>query len=74
MFLTSIGIVTPKKLSEMRKYGYILMAVLSAFITPPDFISQLIVLAPLIALYELGVLLAKVVYKRKMQAEGTKTT
>ncbi|WP_077621419.1 twin-arginine translocase subunit TatC [Sediminibacillus massiliensis] len=69
MFLTAVGLVTPEKLGQIRKYGYLLMAVLSALITPPDVISQVIVLAPLIALYELGVILSKVMYKRRMKAE-----
>ncbi|WP_059104788.1 twin-arginine translocase subunit TatC [Shouchella shacheensis] len=68
MFLTAVGMVTPTKLAEIRKYGYVLMAVLSALITPPDFISQLMVLTPLILLYELGVLLSKWMYRRKMGA------
>ncbi|KYG25984.1 twin-arginine translocase subunit TatC [Alkalihalobacillus trypoxylicola] len=67
MFLTAIGFVTPSKLKEIRKYGYILMAVISAMITPPDFISQIIVLIPLMMLYELGVLLSKVMYKKKQK-------
>lgn len=70
MFLTAIGVVTPKKLGEMRKYGYIVMAVVSALITPPDFISQIIVMTPLIALYELGVGLSKMVYRRKLRNES----
>ncbi|RSL30464.1 twin-arginine translocase subunit TatC [Salibacterium salarium] len=70
MFLTAIGLVTPAKLGEVRKYGYILMAVISALITPPDVISQVIVLGPLIGLYELGVMLSKVMYKRKLRAEN----
>ncbi|WP_053219509.1 twin-arginine translocase subunit TatC [Virgibacillus senegalensis] len=69
MFLTAIGLVTPDKLGKVRKYGYLLMAVLSALITPPDVISQIIVLGPLIALYELGVVLSKVMYKRKLRTE-----
>lgn len=69
MFLTAIGAVTPEKLSTMRKYGYIIMALMSALITPPDFISQIIVMLPLIILYELGVILSKVVYRRKLRAE-----
>lgn len=73
MFLTAIGAVTPEKLSRVRKYGYILMAILSALITPPDFISQIIVMAPLITLYELGVILSKVVYKRKLNSEKEAT-
>ncbi|MFD2626493.1 twin-arginine translocase subunit TatC [Salibacterium salarium] len=70
MFLTAIGVITPKKLGEVRKYGYIFMAIISALITPPDIISQVIVLGPLIGLYELGVVLSKVIYKRKLRAEN----
>ncbi|SDL69666.1 twin-arginine translocase subunit TatC [Sediminibacillus halophilus] len=70
MFLTAVGLVTPDKLGKVRKYGYLLMAVVSALITPPDVISQIIVLGPLIALYELGVLLSKVMYKRKLKTEA----
>ncbi|MFZ4450988.1 twin-arginine translocase subunit TatC [Salibacterium aidingense] len=69
MFLTAIGAVTPQKLKEIRKYGYILMAVISALITPPDVMSQVIVLGPLFGLYELGVLLSSVMYKKKRKAE-----
>lgn len=70
MFLTAVGVVTPQKLAEVRKYGYLMMAVVSALITPPDLISQIIVLGPLIALYELGLILSKVVYKRKLRNES----
>ncbi|HLR65729.1 twin-arginine translocase subunit TatC [Virgibacillus alimentarius] len=70
MFLTALGLITPTKLGKIRKYAYIFMALISALITPPDFISQIIVMAPLITLYELGIVLSKVMYKRKLDAEG----
>lgn len=69
MFLTALGVVTPAKLREVRKYGYIVLALISALITPPDLISQMIVLGPLFGLYELGVILSNMMYKRKMRAE-----
>lgn len=58
MFLTAVQLVTPLKLKKARKYAILLLAVLSALITPPDFLSQLIVLIPLILLYEAGILLS----------------
>ncbi|MFG6115714.1 twin-arginine translocase subunit TatC [Halobacillus sp. MO56] len=67
MFLTAVGVVTPEKLGKVRKYGYLLMAVVSALITPPDIISQLIVLGPLFALYELGVLLSKLMERERKE-------
>ncbi|NEU29570.1 twin-arginine translocase subunit TatC [bacterium LRH843] len=70
MFLTAIGVLTPSKLSSIRKYAYIFLAVVSAIITPPDFISQLIVLFPLFILYELGVWLSRFVYRNQQQKEA----
>lgn len=63
MFLTAIQLVTPLKLKKVRKYAVLVFAVLSALITPPDFLSQLIVLIPLILLYEAGIVLSSLTLK-----------
>lgn len=67
LFLTSMGIVTPKQLKHIRKYVYITLAIVSAIVTPPDFVIQLSVMGPLFGLYELGILLSGLIYKRKMK-------
>lgn len=67
MFLTIIGIVQPQDLKKTRKYGYLLLAIISALITPPDFISQLIVLIPLMILYEIGLFCSKYIYEKGLQ-------
>ncbi|GGH77859.1 sec-independent protein translocase protein TatC [Pullulanibacillus pueri] len=69
MFLTSLGLVSPTKLKKMRKSAYLILAIISAIMTPPDFISQLIVLVPLVFLYELGVVLSTVSFKKKLKRE-----
>ena len=59
-FLAKLGIVTPAVLSSNRKYAVLVIAVLSAVITPtPDPFNMVLVMAPLILLYEIGILLAK---------------
>jgi len=59
-FLAKLGIVTPAVLSRNRKYAVLVIAVLSAVITPtPDPFNMILVMAPLILLYEIGILLAK---------------
>lgn len=68
MFLTSIGVVTPQRLSAIRKYAYLVFAVISAVVTPPDVISQLLVLLPLLTLYELGLILTRSLYRKKQQS------
>jgi len=59
-FLAKLGIVTPEVLSRNRKYAVLVIAVLSAVITPtPDPFNMILVMVPLILLYEIGILLAK---------------
>lgn len=65
-FLTSIGVVTPQWLIRNRKYAIVITFILAAILTPgPDPISQLIMAAPMVVLYEAGILVAKVVAKKR---------
>ncbi len=65
MFLTSLGILNPAKLSKMRKISYFALIVVSVVITPPDFISDVLVIAPLLVLYELSISLSALIYRKK---------
>jgi sec-independent protein translocase protein TatC len=67
MFLTSLGVLNPYRLQKMRKYSYFCLIVTAVLITPPDFLSDVLVVIPLIFLYECSVLLSKVVYRRKQK-------
>jgi sec-independent protein translocase protein TatC len=67
MFLTSLGILNPYRLQKMRKVAYFCLVVTAILITPPDFVSDVIVVIPLLFLYECSVLLSKVVYKKKQK-------
>lgn len=67
MFLTSLGILTPDFMIKNRKYAYFGLIIIGVLITPPEFVLQLVVAVPLILLYEIGVQLSKIVYKRKLK-------
>jgi sec-independent protein translocase protein TatC len=71
MFLTSLGVLNPYRLQKMRKYSYFVLILIAVLITPPDFISDVIVVIPLLFLYECSVLLSKVVYRRKQKLAMT---
>jgi sec-independent protein translocase protein TatC len=59
-FLAKLGIVNAKMLSKNRKYAVVLIAILAAVITPTvDPLNMMLVMGPLIVLYELGIILAK---------------
>jgi sec-independent protein translocase protein TatC len=60
-FLAKLGIVNPEMLAKNRKYAYLGIAVIAAVITPTvDPLNMMLVMGPLIVLYELGVILAKI--------------
>lgn len=67
MFLTSLGIITPKFLRKMRKYAYFILLIVGALVTPPDVILQLAVAIPLFLLYEISIYLSSIVYRRKLK-------
>ena len=69
-FLVKLGVVTPDKLAHWRKYAIVVFFLLAAILTPPDIFTQVVMAGPLILLYELGILVGKVVYKRKMAAKA----
>lgn len=69
VILARIGLVTPSMLRSARKPMLIILAVAAAILTPPDVISQLLLAVPMMALYELSVVLARVFGRREEAAE-----
>ena len=65
LFLTKIGIATPAFLIHQRRYAIIAILIVSAVLTPPDVVSQLLMAVPLIILYEIGIIVSKMVYVSK---------
>ena len=59
IFFTKIGILTPTFLREYRKFAIIVFLVLGAVLTPPDPVSQILIVVPLIILYEFSILISK---------------
>lgn len=65
LFLARMGIVTHDQLKRNRKYVLILAFVVAAFLTPPDVVSQILMAVPLIILYEISIIIAKVFGKQR---------
>lgn len=63
-FLTKAGIITPEFLKTYRKHAIVVILVLSALITPPDVISQILMCFPLLFLYEISIVVSSAI-KRK---------
>jgi sec-independent protein translocase protein TatC len=60
-FLAKTGLINAQMLSKNRKYAVVIIAILAAVITPTvDPLNMALVMGPLIVLYELGVILARI--------------
>ena len=63
--LSKLGLITPSLLKKYRKHALVAILILSAIITPPDVVSQILVSLPILILYEIGILVSKFVEKNK---------
>ena len=67
-FLTKLGIITPAFLRKNRKISLVVVLSLSAIITPPDIVSQIIVSIPILILYEVSILISRIVVRNQDKA------
>lgn len=65
MILTKLGLVSADFLKKYRKHALIIVLIISAIITPPDVISQILVAIPVMLLYEIGIVVAKRIEKAR---------
>ncbi|TSD64809.1 twin-arginine translocase subunit TatC [Inquilinus sp. KBS0705] len=69
--LSSLGVLTQKFMRETRRYAVVVILIIAAVVTPtPDMLTMTIVSIPLFILYEIGILVAGVVEKRKLAREN----
>lgn len=66
LFLTAIGILNPQMLKKSRKIAYFVILITSVLITPPDLISDILVLVPLVLIYEISINLSSFIYRKKL--------
>jgi len=73
VLLVRMGVLTIKKLKEVRPYVVVGAFIVAAVVTPPDVFSQLILALPLIVLYEAGIIAARLFVRtgeKKVSDEG----
>ena len=69
IFLTKVGIITPDFMVKYRRHAIIVLMVIASIITPPDVFSMILVVLPLLLLYEVSIILSKRTLRKKEQAE-----
>ena len=66
-FMARMGLVTVPFLKKNRKYALLLFFVGAALITPPDVVTQVMMALPLMLLYEISIIGARVFGKKKVE-------
>ena len=64
LLLVRAGLMTADGLASKRKYAILFAFIAAAILTPPDVISQVLLAIPVIMLYELSILGARLIQKR----------
>jgi sec-independent protein translocase protein TatC len=68
-FLARLGVVSVDFLKKNRKYAILLFFIGAAILTPPDVVTQIMMALPLMAMYELSIIGARLFGKRKPQED-----
>jgi sec-independent protein translocase protein TatC len=63
--LARVGLVNAQSLADKRRYAIVGIFVIAAILTPPDILSQIMLAAPLLLLYEISVFLVKFSEKKR---------
>jgi len=63
--LSAIGLVTPRFLARIRKFVALGAFVAAAILTPPDVLSQVMLAIPILLLYEVSILVSRVIDHRR---------
>lgn len=66
VFATRFGLVTTKTLAKNRRYAILIAFIIAAILTPtPDAFNQTLMAVPMIALYEVGILISRILIRQK---------
>jgi sec-independent protein translocase protein TatC len=69
VILAAVGVVDLAKLRNGRRYAFVGAFAISAFITPPDITSMIMLAIPMCLLYELGVLAVRWLVKPRVEGD-----
>lgn len=68
-FLSKAGLVTPGIMKHYRRHAIVVILTISALLTPPDPVSQILVAIPLFGLYQISIFISAAVKRQKELAE-----
>lgn len=69
-FLARLGIVSVATLKKFRKYTILVIFIAAAILTPPDIVTQIFMALPMILLYELSIISARIFGRKKKEEDA----
>lgn len=69
-FLTKTGVTTPALMREYRKLAIVVILIVSAVLTPPDVMSQILISLPLMLLYEISIYVSAFILRKEKRKEA----
>ncbi|MGB5491476.1 MAG: twin-arginine translocase subunit TatC, partial [Woeseiaceae bacterium] len=73
LLLVLTGLTTPEKLGKARPYVFLGAFVVGMLLTPPDVISQTILAVPVYLLYELGIIMSRLVRRKPDESAASES-
>jgi sec-independent protein translocase protein TatC len=64
VLLTTLGLIHPRTFRKQRPIAVVLAAIAAAMLTPPDVFSMTMMMAPLLVLYEIGIIVSTILLRR----------
>ncbi len=68
--LIRVGFLKAQTLAKGRRYAVVILLTIAAFITPPDILSQVLLFIPLYALYEVSIVVGRLIERRRASADA----
>jgi sec-independent protein translocase protein TatC len=68
--LIRVGILSSSALASKRRYAIVLVFIAAAILTPPDVISQIGLAVPLLALYEISIIVGRMIEKKRARLQA----
>jgi sec-independent protein translocase protein TatC len=63
--MSAIGLIRPETFARHRPIALVIGAIFAALLTPPDVFSMMMMMAPLLLLYEVGIMVSRILVKRR---------
>lgn len=68
VLLSALGLIGPEGFSKQRPLALVIASILAAMLTPPDIASMLMLMLPVVLLYEVGIVVSRLVWKKREQS------